>query len=176
MFYDCIQICILLTTRNIQERRRKSKGSSLLAVDREKFRQWNPLVEAEILVAGNVHGRVPAARGQGRAMPRGVRSFPSWEGDGNVMQMGFYGENFRRRRNGEESRRMLGGVARRGMLWNQSTARLPPPRTAPRDRPRGRIIFTEIKSKIRLALKCAPDRARLESPVAQPRRNKEREG
>lgn len=28
-----------------------------------------------------------------------------------------------------------------------------------RDRPRGRIIFTEIKSKIRLALKCAPDRA-----------------
>lgn len=31
--------------------------------------------------------------------------------------------------------------------------------TEARDRPRGRIIFTEIKSKIRLALKCAPDRA-----------------
>lgn len=29
----------------------------------------------------------------------------------------------------------------------------------PRDRPRARIIFTEIKSKIRLALKCALDRA-----------------
>lgn len=29
----------------------------------------------------------------------------------------------------------------------------------PRDRPRAWIIFTEIKSKIRLALKCALDRA-----------------
>lgn len=30
--------------------------------------------------------------------PLGVRSFSSREGDGNVMQMGFCGENFRRQR------------------------------------------------------------------------------
>lgn len=30
--------------------------------------------------------------------PQGVRSFSSRQGDGNVMQMGFCGENFRRQR------------------------------------------------------------------------------
>ena len=79
----------------------------------------------------------------------------------------------KRRREQEEDTRW--GCAERDAVWNQSAVRLAPPRAAPRDRPRGRIIFTEIKSKIRLALKCAPDRARLESPVAQPRSNTERE-
>lgn len=37
--------------------------------------------------------------------PEGVRSFSSREGDGNVMQMGFCGENFRRQRR-ETERKM----------------------------------------------------------------------
>ena len=79
------------------------------------------------------------------------------------------------KRRGEQEEDTRWGCAERDAAWNQSAVRLAPPRAAPRDRPRGRIIFTEIKSKIRLALKCAPDRARLESPVAQPRSNTERE-
>lgn len=79
------------------------------------------------------------------------------------------------KRRGEQEEDTRWGCAERDAVWNQSAVRLAPPRAAPRDRPRGRIIFTEIKSKIRLALKCAPDRARLESPVAQPRSNTERE-
>lgn len=96
--------------------------------------------------------------------PLGLRSFSSREGDGNVMQMGFCGENFRRQREerqrerkrereDREGRGILGGVE----AGRISLLRLLPP---PRDRPRARIIFTEIKSKIRLALKCALDRAR----------------
>lgn len=46
-----------------------------------------------------------------------------------------------------------------GFLRGEKFAPSPSSTEAPRDRPRGRIIFTEIKSKIRLALKCAPDRA-----------------
>lgn len=55
-------------------------------------------------------------------------------------------------RDGEdrEERRILGGVEA-----GRISLLLPP-----QDRPRARIIFTEIKSKIRLALKCALDRAR----------------
>jgi len=100
--------------------------------------------------------------------------------------MGFCGENFRRQRRDrrgeetrenererererekgrgkkknaavkeskEEERRILGGVEAGRISLRR---RLPPSW----DRPRARIIFTEIKSKIRLALKCALDRAR----------------
>jgi len=126
-----------------------------------------------------------------RTQPQGVRSFSSRQGDGNVMQMGFCGENFRRQRrerdgeetrekerkrererererekgrgkkkrnvavkeSKEEERRILGGVEAGRISLRR---RLPPSW----DRPRARIIFTEIKSKIRLALKCALDRAR----------------
>jgi len=98
--------------------------------------------------------------------PLGVRSFSSREGDGNVMQMGFCGENFRRQREEREKererereredRKERGRILGRVEAGRISLLRLLPPR----DRPRARIIFTEIKSKIRLALKCALDRAR----------------
>lgn len=92
--------------------------------------------------------------------PLGVRSFSSREGDGNVMQMGFCGENFRRQRE-EREREREGGREERGILGGVEAGRISLLRHLPlRDRPRARIIFTEIKSKIRLALKCALDRAR----------------
>lgn len=37
--------------------------------------------------------------------PQGIRSFSSREGDGNVMQMGFCGENFRRQRRETKKKR-----------------------------------------------------------------------
>lgn len=91
--------------------------------------------------------------------PQGVRSFSSREGDGNVMQMSFCGENFRRqRRERRWGRRERREDTPRG--WSGANQSPPPSPPQPRDRPRARIIFTEIKSKIRLALKCALDRAR----------------
>lgn len=57
-----------------------------------------------------------------------------------------------RDREDREERGILGGVE----AGRISLLHLLPPQ----DRPRARIIFTEIKSKIRLALKCALDRAR----------------
>lgn len=104
------------------------------------------------------------------------------------MQMGFCGENFRRQRRDrgnrkneekrereegeekknvavkeskEEERRILGRVEAGGESVSAAAAASPPPlRRHGIAAERARIIFTEIKSKIRLALKCALDRAR----------------
>jgi len=68
----------------------------------------------------------------------------------------FVGNVKREKEKEREDRKERGRILGRVEAGRISLLRLLPPR----DRPRARIIFTEIKSKIRLALKCALDRAR----------------
>lgn len=54
--------------------------------------------------------------------PLGVRSFSSREGDGNVMQMGFCGENFRRQREERDRERKRGQRGTAGLKRGESVS------------------------------------------------------